>query len=201
MPATKTPASRKRCPASLKVFMACCWQRIVAPERSLPFQTGGNGCFQRYRKPVSGCCAPHHRGYVPQLTWGSDARTSMPRKKNSPTHTTAPNQIVFLSVVEGPTQERPVVCAFVIYNPAGAAYNSFYATISDRERWENRSAACAQTNATESVGFAESAEDDFISIFQEFSLLSSRQRDRILAARGQLKQASARGLFARYICT
>jgi hypothetical protein len=42
----------------------------------------------------------------------------------------------------------------------------------------------AQSDATESFSFAESPKDDFVSIFQKFPLLSSRQRNRILAARG-----------------
>jgi len=53
-----------------------------------------------------------------------------------------------------------------------------------RGRGHNRPPATAQSDATESVSFAESTEDDFVSIFQKFPLLSRRQRNRLLAARG-----------------
>src|ERR1017187_4318908 len=59
---------------------------------------------------------------------------------------------------------------------------------------QNRPPATAQSNATEPVPFAKSPEDDFVSVFQKFPLLSSRQRNRILAPRGEPQQASTRGL-------
>src|SRR6266446_600447 len=48
----------------------------------------------------------------------------------------------------------------------------------------NRPPATSQSDATEPVSFTESPKDDFVSIFQKLPLLSRRQRNRILAARG-----------------
>ena len=62
--------------------------------------------------------------------------------------------------------------------------NGARAELSGRGRWHNRPPATAQSDATESVSFAESTEDDFVSIFQKFPLLSRRQTNWILAARG-----------------
>jgi hypothetical protein len=62
-----------------------------------------------------------------------------------------------------------------------------------RGRGHNHPPATAQSDATEPVSVAESPKDNFVSIFQKLPLLSRRQRNRILAARGQFQQASARG--------
>jgi hypothetical protein len=56
-------------------------------------------------------------------------------------------------------------------------------SLSVRERGQNRPMTTAQSDATEPVSFAVSTEDDFVSIFQKFPLLSRRERYRILAAR------------------
>ena len=68
--------------------------------------------------------------------------------------------------------------------------------MSGHGRGQNRPPATAQPDAAESVSLAEASEDDFVSIFQKFPLLSRRQRDWILAPRGEFQQASARR-FAR----
>ena len=59
---------------------------------------------------------------------------------------------------------------------------------------QSHSPTTAEADPAESLPFAKSPDNDFVSIFQKFSLLSGRQGERILAARGQLQQASARGL-------
>jgi hypothetical protein len=58
------------------------------------------------------------------------------------------------------------------------------AGLSGHGSWQNRPTATDQADATEPFAFRESSEDDFVSIFQKFPLLSRRQRNRILAARG-----------------
>jgi hypothetical protein len=58
------------------------------------------------------------------------------------------------------------------------------AELSGRGTGHNRRLAAAQPDATEPVSFTESTEDDFVSIFQKFPLLSRRQRNWILATRG-----------------
>jgi hypothetical protein len=61
-------------------------------------------------------------------------------------------------------------------------------------RGQDYAAAAAEADAAEAFTFAEPSEDDFVSIFEEFSLFAGGQRYWILAARGQFQQASARRL-------
>jgi hypothetical protein len=56
------------------------------------------------------------------------------------------------------------------------------ANLSTRRRGLNGSSATTQSDAAKPVALAESAEDNFVSILQKFSLLSAGQGNRILAA-------------------